>query len=220
MMQVYPIPCGLGIAFLVETGQGLFLIDSGSPGQQNRVLAKMRELGRADLKLIWITHAHYDHYGSAAALRALTGARIGVHPADADSMVSGQSPLGSWRSYGFIYPLAQSLVNRIQPLPATPPDFTLADGQTLQSFGLNAMVLHTPGHTPGHTCLLLEDGTAFVADLIGGFPQPRLQGLLATQWSQLPGSLAHLLESRPEWIFTGHVRHKLPGSLLKKVLRR
>jgi glyoxylase-like metal-dependent hydrolase (beta-lactamase superfamily II) len=49
----------------------------------------MKELGRTDLKAIWITHAHYDHYGSAATLRRATGARIGVHPADANYLVRG-----------------------------------------------------------------------------------------------------------------------------------
>jgi hydroxyacylglutathione hydrolase len=217
MMRVHPLPCGLGIAFLIETRQGLFLIDSGSPGQQDRVLAKMRELGRMDLKLIWITHAHYDHYGSAAALRDSTGAAIGVHPADAGSMIRGRSPLGSWRSYGFIYPLAQQVANWIAPLPATPPDFTLEGDQTLEPFGLNASILHTPGHTPGHTCLLLEGGILFAADLIASFPRLRLQSLLATDWSQLPDSLARLQAARPEWVYTGHSRHKLPGTRVKKI---
>ena len=67
------------------------------------MLEKMHELGRSDLKLIWITHAHYDHYGSAAALRELTGARIGIHPADAGDLAAGKSRLGTPRKYGFAY---------------------------------------------------------------------------------------------------------------------
>jgi glyoxylase-like metal-dependent hydrolase (beta-lactamase superfamily II) len=180
----------------------------------------MKELGRADLKLIWITHAHYDHYGSAAGLRELTGARIGVHPADAESLVAGQSPLGTARRYGFIYPLAQSLVNRVWPLPATSPDFTLEDGETLERFGLDASVLHTPGHTPGHTCLLLPGGTAFAGDLIASFPTSRLQGLLATGWSQLPNSLARFQAARPEWIYAGHSQRPIPGRTLQKISPR
>lgn len=219
-MRIHLIPCGLGVSFLIETDRGLFLIDAGSPGQQDVVLAKMRALGRTDLKLIWVTHAHYDHYGSAAALRQQTGAVIGVHPADAASMAAGQSPLGTSRSYGFIYPLAQRVLNRVRPLPAAPPDFTLEDGQTLHSFGLNASVLHTPGHTPGHTCLLLDEGTAFVADLLGSFPRLRLQGLLAVDWSQLPHSLERLQAAKPQWIYTGHGRRRLPGVLIQPGQKR
>lgn len=211
-MQIYPVSCGLGVAFLIEIDSGLFLVDCGSPGEQNRVLAKMSELGHKELKLIWITHAHYDHYGSAAALRELTGAVIGVHPADAGSMISGQSPLGTWRSYGFIYPSGQKAANWLHPLPETPPDFTLEDGQTLAPFGLNARILHTPGHTPGHTCLLLEGGTAFAGDLVAiAHHRLKPQGLLATGWSQLPASLARLEAAHPVWVYTGHALHKVPG---------
>lgn len=216
-MRVHILPSRLGISFLLEYSHGLFLIDSGSPGQQAVVLEKMKELQRTDLKLIWITHAHYDHYGSAAALRALTGARIGVHPADAASLAGGRSPLGTTREYGFIYPIAQPLVNRIWRLPATPADFTLEDGDTLERYGLEATVLHTPGHTPGHTCVLLEEGTAFAGDLLGNTPRSRLQSLLATDWNQLPESLARLQASRPEWTYTGHSRRPIAGDALQQI---
>jgi glyoxylase-like metal-dependent hydrolase (beta-lactamase superfamily II) len=213
-MRIHPISCGFGYAFLIEVPSGLFLVDSGSPGQEAQVLAKMKEIGRADLKAIWITHAHYDHYGSAAALRKATGAAVGVHPADAGYLAAGLSPLGSPCSYGFIYPLAQRLLGHTTSLPAITPDFTLEDGETLEDFGLRATVLHTPGHTPGHTCLLLEGGIALVGDLIGAFPWPRRQSLLATDWSQLQGSLDHLKSAHPQWIYTGHFARKIPASRL------
>lgn len=215
MAHIHPISCGLGYAFLVEMPSGLFLVDSGSPGQHGRVLAKMKALGREDLKLIWITHAHYDHYGSAAALRQQTGARIGVHPADAPSMARGESTLGSLRHYGRLFPLAQAALQRAWALPPTKPDFTLEDGETLAGFGLDATVLHTPGHTPGHSCLLLADGTAFAGDLLGRRSQPRLQALAATDWSQLPGSLARLQAESPLWVYSGHAAHPIPGMLLQ-----
>lgn len=215
-MQIHPIPCGLGIAFLIETTRGLYLVDCGSPQQEAPVLAKMRELGRSDLRLIWITHAHYDHYGSAAALRRATGARIGAHAADAVFLAAGKSPVGTPRGRGFVYIVAQPVAMLLRPLPPTPPDFTLQDGDTLERYGLDASVLHTPGHTPGHTCLLLEDGTAFAADLVSGGAQPALQRLIAVDWSQLPTSLVRLQAAQPEWFYTGHSRRRKPGSLLQQ----
>jgi hydroxyacylglutathione hydrolase len=216
-MQIHRLSCGLGNAFLIDFPQGLLLIDSGSPGQHGRVLAKMKALGRRDLKVIWITHAHYDHYGSAKALRELTGAQIGVHPADAQYLEQGQSPLGTTRRYGFFLQLALPLVNRVKPLPATPPDFTLEDGETLEGFGLDATVLHTPGHTPGHTSLLLPEGIAFAGDLIAGVPKKRVQYLVATDWSQLPGSLARLQAVQPEWVYSGHSKQPMPGKVFQQI---
>ena len=216
-MRIHPLSCGLGFAFLIEDSHGLFLIDSGSPGQRHRVLAKMRELGRTDLKLIWITHAHYDHYGSALALRELTGAPIGVHPADVQYLATGQSPLGTPHHFGFIFSLVLPMLNQIRPLPATSPDFTLQDGETLERFGMNASILHTPGHTPGHSCLLLPDGTTFSGDLIGRNPRPRLQYLVATDWSQLPHSLARFQAACPEWTYSGHSPRPIPGKVLQEI---
>lgn len=220
MISIHPIACGLAYAFLLETSAGLFLFDSGSPEQQGRVLAKMDRLGRTDLKLIWISHAHYDHYGSAVALRELTGAPIGVHPADAEYLATAQSPLGTTHNQGFLFHFLQPLVNRICPLPATEADFTLEDGETLERFGLDASIMHTPGHTPGHSCLLLPGGIAFAGDLIGRSPRLRPQCLLATDWNQIPASFTRFQATHPEWTYTGHSMRPLPGRALQKIALR
>ena len=209
--RLHILDCGLGLGFLIENQQGLYLIDCGSPRQEAKVLAKMKELGRSDLKLIWISHAHYDHYGSAASLRESTGAPIGIHPADADFLLRGLSPLGSPRGYGFIYPLLQPLTRWVLPLRPAAPDFTLEDGQTFERFGLDATVLHTPGHTPGSSTVVLAEGTAFASDLLGSVTQPHLQRLLATDWTQLPASLQHLKDARPRLVYAGHSHRAIEG---------
>jgi glyoxylase-like metal-dependent hydrolase (beta-lactamase superfamily II) len=219
-MVIHPLSTGFGLSFLLESARGLVMIDSGSPGQQHVVVRKMKAIGRSDLKLIWITHAHFDHYGSAHALRALTGAKIGVHPADAESMSAGLSPLGSWRGRGSFLRYAQPVLGRFYPLTRTQPDFMLDDGASLEPYGLKASILHTPGHTPGHTCVLLEDGTAFAADLVARNPRPRLQDLLATDWSQLPTSLERLQAAKPQRIYTGHARAPMSGAALQMIRAR
>lgn len=177
----------------------------------------MRGLGRADLKLIWITHTHYDHYGSAAALRKLAGAPIGIHGADADSLSRGQSPVGSSRRYGFILPIILKLAMVINPLSVTPPDLTLGDSATLEPYGVEATILLTPGHTPGHTYVFMEGGIVCAGDLISNVPRPGLQRLLATDWADLIGSLAKLKSVQPEWIYCGHARNPIPGRELHKM---
>jgi len=100
-------------------------------------------------------------------------------------------------------------------LPATNPDFTSIGGETLEQYGLDATILHTPGHTPGHTCVQLEGGIVVAGDLLGQFPRPGLQRLLAIDWEQIPQGLATLQTARPQWIYTGHSRHPLPGRALE-----
>ncbi len=214
---VHPVACGLGYAFLIENHKGMYLVDCGSPNQEDKVLAKMQALNRNDLKVIWITHAHYDHYGSAAALRTITGAKIGVHPADAEYLRRGQSPLGSYRAYGAFLRIGQQIANARQPLKAVNPDFCREDDGSLQAFGLEATVLHTPGHTPGHACLLLQNGVAFAGDLIGRARKPHRQALLATNWTALDASLERLRAYKPEWIYVGHSPKPISGRVLKDI---
>jgi glyoxylase-like metal-dependent hydrolase (beta-lactamase superfamily II) len=216
-MRVHPLVTGFGLSFLLEGEHGLVLIDTGSPGQEKVVLRALDQLNRHDLKLIWITHAHYDHFGSAAALQAATGARLGVHPADAPFLMAGQSPLGRPRGRGWVLRVAQRVLQRVRPLAPVQPDCLLDDGARLDAFGLDATVLHTPGHTPGHTCLLLDDGTAFAADLIGRRPYPRLQSWLATGWDQLLASLAKLQAAHPTVIYTGHALKPMTGEELQRI---
>lgn len=215
--QIYPISCGFGYSFLIASKNGMFLVDSGIPGQEDRILEIMKKLGRNDLKAIWITHAHYDHFGSAEALRAKTGAPIGVHPGDAESLANGESPLGSCRGRGHFYPPLQKVFTHFRPLPKTIPDFTLGDGGSLIEYGLNASVLYTPGHTPGHTCLILDNGVVFSGDLFGNFPRFSLQCLLATDWNQLPVSLERLQASSGKIIYLGHSNRPISRERLLQV---
>ena len=113
-LQVHDISMGMVQAYLIQSEAGLVLVDAGMPRYERRVMRRMQALGRDDLRLIFITHAHLDHYGSAAALRRLTGAPVAIHRADADAMSRGETPIRSARSRG-------KLLLPLLPLPMWSP---------------------------------------------------------------------------------------------------
>lgn len=202
---------GLARVYLLECGAGLVLVDAGPPGCEQVVLRRMKSLGRDDLRLIFITHAHLDHYGSAAALRRITGASIAVHHADAEPMARGDTPLGVVRGWGHLVELIFPLLGQLLAAEPTPPDRVLEDGEGLGAYGLDATLVHTPGHTYGSSCLLVEGRMAFVGDLISNTWGLHTQRFFAQDWSLVPSSLARLQALRPERIYPGHGRHTLDG---------
>jgi glyoxylase-like metal-dependent hydrolase (beta-lactamase superfamily II) len=216
-IQVHSIGTDLSIAYLIAAEGGMILVDGGSPGNEQKILGKMHSLEREDLKLIYITHGHFDHYGSIAALRKLTGAPVAIHSADAGAMARGQTPIGSAKGWGTVVQHFVPLAERFwQPTP-TPPDILLQDEEDLSEYGVPAVSFHTPGHTPGSSSLLVDDRLAFVGDLLSSRGGPHLQRYFATNWDLLPASLARLQEINPEWLYTGHGRKPMRGELLSEL---
>lgn len=219
-LQVHSLHLGLGRAYLLESPHGLILVDCGSVRQERQVMQIMKRLERFDLHLILITHAHLDHYGSAAALRRLTGAPVAIHRADASAMAQAQTNVGQARGFGrlirAILPLAE-LVLRPEPVEA---DLSLEDGNDLGNFGLIAQVVHTPGHTPGSICLWVENRLVFAGDLVLTSGRPHVQQLYAQDWSLIPSSLARIQALHPQWTYPGHGRLPLNGDALQKLRAR
>ena len=56
---------------------------------------------------------------------------------------------------------------------------------------------------------------AFVGDLLTAGRHPHPQRFYASDWSQIPRSLARLHERRPEWAYAGHGAAPLAGSQLE-----
>ena len=61
---------------LLDTSEGLVLIDTGYPEMHDLILENIRAMGFAPEKLraIFHTHGHIDHYGNTRELVALSGA--------------------------------------------------------------------------------------------------------------------------------------------------
>lgn len=193
------------------------LVDAGSPGHEKRILRRVHGLGRGDLRLIYVTHAHLDHYGSAAALRRLTGAPIAIHRADAEAMARGETPIALARGRGklgrLLLPLAERYL-RPEPVQA---DVLLDDGDELDPYGLDAVVVHTPGHTPGSSCLYLEGRVAFVGDLISTVLGAHAQRTYACDWAALAESLRRVQALAPALVYGGHGGRPISGATFQRL---
>src|SRR5471030_1216807 len=83
IVRIPILPFGMVNCHLLVGDDGCVLVDTGLPTSTKKIVAALKAAGRGygDLKLIVVTHAHVDHAGGAAKLRALNGAPILAHGA-------------------------------------------------------------------------------------------------------------------------------------------
>ncbi len=162
---VHIVPMGFANAFLIESNDGLTLIDAGYPDKAATVFGAIRGLGRSphQLKQLILTHGHPDHIGSAAAIVRETGARTYMHPLDIPIAESG----GPFRSLTPAPDLLRRVMckvffhpdERVEPVAINQP---LTDGEILPIAG-GIEVIHTPGHCAGQVALLWRPGRMLFA---------------------------------------------------------
>lgn len=136
--------------YLITTPQGHILINSDLEANVPMIKASVEQLGFkfSDVKVLLISHAHFDHDAGSAKIKALTGASYMVMDADVPVVESGGK---SDFQYG---------TDPTDLYPATHVDRVLHDGDEVK-LGDVVLVAHlTPGHTMGCTTwtMVVRDG--------------------------------------------------------------
>lgn len=135
-------------AYLIQTNKGLILIDGGYDTTAPQILHNIRRLGfdPTQVKIILNSHAHLDHAGGIAALKAATGAKVLVSAEDGKLMARGGKAdffLGDRYAY-----------------PPVKPDARVRDGQKVKLGEVTLTARLTPGHTRGCTTWTLPVNVA------------------------------------------------------------
>ncbi len=169
-LNAYLIRGAAGAAALVDTGMA-------TPAGREALVAALAEHGLkpAEVREVYITHLHGDHWGHAGWLRE-QGARVLMPRVDAD-MIRGwfdhpeydASAIASYRAQGVpaevLERAGRALARMREMAPSFDVDRKLEDGERFELAGERFEVILTPGHTPGHGCLHhLASRTLLVGD--------------------------------------------------------
>ena len=135
--NVYFVGTAPASSHIIDTGDGLIMLDSGYTETLYVVLSSMEKLGlrASDLKYIVHTHGHIDHFGATKALVELYGCKTFIGKEDAEC-ARGRNDLSYCPEFEMDY----------DPFE---PDVLLSDGDEIKLGNTTITCRRTPGHTKG-----------------------------------------------------------------------
>jgi glyoxylase-like metal-dependent hydrolase (beta-lactamase superfamily II) len=158
--------------YVIETGAGLVLIDSGwaIPQSEDALRQGLQSLGYSmdDLRKFLVTHIHSDHYGQAMALRKRYDTEVYLGLGEKESLrdLQQRTPSGPLAEIGpLLQAGAEGLVDEMKALGFsldvesmgwTDPNHWMNSGDMIELDGRDLEVVATPGHTQGH--MVFHDG--------------------------------------------------------------
>jgi glyoxylase-like metal-dependent hydrolase (beta-lactamase superfamily II) len=143
-LAVGPLQCNCSI-FGDEVSKEAIVIDPGDEIDEVQAILDKHQL---HVKVIVITHAHIDHIGGAAKLRAATGAPVYMNSRDQE-LASRLDLQAAWLQV---------------ETPENPGmDVEAREGDTLALGTAHFQILETPGHTQGSISLYSPEQNKLIA---------------------------------------------------------
>jgi glyoxylase-like metal-dependent hydrolase (beta-lactamase superfamily II) len=156
--HAYQLRGGANAGLIVQDGRAV-LVDTGLDRDTAKKILRHVESLKVTLAAVVITHAHADHCGGAATIRARTGAPVYAPNFEADVVAN---PL--WEPlylYSGALPPAE-LRHKFTLAEPCPVDGILGVGEQ-ELGGVQLTVIPAPGHSPNQV-MVAGGGACFVAD--------------------------------------------------------
>lgn len=183
-------------AYLIHTGDASVVVDTGTPGGADALVAEVREQhGLGSVSDIVLTHYDPDHAGSAAALQRETGARVWIGARDADILRGRTAPPTRFRRFLARMWRRSAVPENLRELPDA--------GETEIVPGVRAIA--APGHTPGHVIVEYR-GVVFAGDavLVSKGRLRQMPGLLTSDKAQARATQTLIASLHPRLVCPGH----------------
>lgn len=151
-------------SYLIETGEGPILIETGPDTSFENLKSGLSDLGYAlsDVKHVFVTHIHLDHSGAAWRFAA-AGSTIYVHSVGAPHLIDPEKLMKSAaRIYG---DKMEELWGEVRGMDQNSV-VTLEDTQSVSIGGVEVKAIETTGHAGHHHSYLVENAL-FTGDTAG-----------------------------------------------------
>lgn len=201
MSEIHRIKCGNGNCYIIENGVDGILVDTGKKEFVNRVMEACRKY---HVKLIVLTHAHFDHAENAAQISNALGIPIGMSEKDCNLIQSNANQGLSAETFLGKIVLSVSLKDfSVRTLQEFKPDIFLKDGDSLAGYGVNASIIALPGHTDGSIGIDVENKGLIVGDALMNMFYPTVSMLYHNK-SEMLDSAGKISRLGNRTIYFGH----------------
>lgn len=194
--------------YVVAHGRRAILIDAGMKKKERKIIAALQRINisPADIQLIILTHAHYDHCGSLKALKDITKAKILVHKAEAECLKQGycELPQGTMWFSKALAAIGRTLAKKLGEYDPVDPDITISERFDLHAYGIDGYILPTPGHTAGSISVIIDERHAIVGDTLFHIVKHSVFPPYANDQKTLLSSWEKLLAIECEYFYPGH----------------
>jgi len=164
MSEIHRIICGNGNCYIIENGTSGILVDTGRREYRTKVMEACQAYR---VKLLVLTHPHFDHADNATAISATLGIPIGMNRRDCNLIQSNNNQqLSAETILGKIVLFASLKDFSSRLMPEFQPDILLDEGDRLTDYGISATILSLPGHTDGSIGIDVEEKNLIVGDAL------------------------------------------------------
>ncbi len=170
MAEIIRIKGGTDNCYLVTDGRQAILVDTASKENLDQVIAACDQY---EMKLIVLTHVHFDHAENAAALSARYGIPVAIHKKDEELFESfDRQPLKASGLVGRVVLGLSLKVLRDTKVERPENLIYVQEGDDLSGYGIPARVIELPGHTLGSIGVDADGKHLLVGDALDNWILP------------------------------------------------
>lgn len=164
MSEIHRIKCGNVNCYIIENGTNGILVDTGKREFIDKVIEACKSY---HVRLIVLTHAHFDHAENAAQISDSLGIPIGMNENDCNLISSNTNQsLAAVNILGKIVLSASLREFVVRSMPGFKPNVLLRDDDSLSDYGINARIISLPGHTDGSIGIDVDNQHLIVGDAL------------------------------------------------------